>query len=199
MVTTNEFVETSAIPKSLVYETLNGRPLYYKGYHDVVAGILKPEDIMGSSDLQSIIVMVLAGTLWNKVDRKQYQLATNQSRLHVGLGDNLSADVAIFEKSSLPRLKGKYFDVPPKIVLEVDIKIDLNEIGSDVAYISEKTQELINFGVERVFWVLSKIRKVIIIQPNQDWIVTDWGNDITIMDDCIINIKRLLDEEEITY
>lgn len=69
MVTTNETVQTEIIPESLIYETLNGRPLYYKGYRDVIAGDLKPENIRGSSDLQSVIVMVLAGTLWNKINR----------------------------------------------------------------------------------------------------------------------------------
>jgi len=192
-------VDSSSIPESLIYEILNGRPLYYKGYRDVVAGTLKSEDLMGSSDLQSIIVTILVGTLWNHVDRKTYQITTNESGLHIAVGDNLSADIAIFEKAKLSKLKGKYFDIAPKIVIEVDIKIDLNAIGSDVAYISEKTQELFDFGVERVLWVLSSIRKVIILHPNQDWITTDWSNDILVMEGCVLNIKKLLDEEEILY
>ncbi|GAB4032220.1 hypothetical protein GCM10028774_12150 [Spirosoma jeollabukense] len=199
MVMTNETVQTEIIPESLIYETMNGRPLYYKGYRDVIAGDLKPEAIMGSSDLQSIIVTILVGTLWSKINRKVYQLTTNESGLHLAVGDNLSADIAIFEKSALSKLKGKYFDVPPKIVIEVDIKIDLKEIGSDVSYVSEKSQELFDFGVERVLWVLSSIRKVIILQPKQDWIITDWSNDVLVMDGCILNIKNLLDEEEISY
>ena len=200
MVTTSEeIVSVPVIPESLIFETINGRPLYYEGYQDVVAGILKPEDIMGSSDLQSIIVAIIVGTLWNRIDRKLYQLASNESGLHIGPGDNLSADIAIFEKAAVGTLKGKYFDVPPKIVVEVDIKIDLKEIGGDVAYISIKSQELFAFGVERVIWVLSKIQKVISMQPNQDWIVTDWGNDVTVMDGCVLNVKQLLDEEDIVY
>lgn len=30
--------DLSSIPESLIYETLNGRPLYYRGYRDVIAG-----------------------------------------------------------------------------------------------------------------------------------------------------------------
>ena len=193
-----ETVQTKTIPESLIYETLNGRPLYYKGYRDVLSGALKSETIMGSSDLQSIIITIIVGTLWNRVDRKTYQLATNESGLHIAIGDNLSADIAIFEKARLGKLKGKYFDVAPKIVIEVDIKID-PDMGSDVAYIAEKSQELFDFGVERVFWVLSSIQKVIILHPNQDWITTDWSNDIPVMDSCVLNVKKLLDEEEISY
>ncbi|MBC8152109.1 MAG: Uma2 family endonuclease [Bacteroidetes bacterium] len=200
MVTLSEkVVQPPIIPEFLVFETLNGKPLYYKGYQDVVAGTSNPESIMGSSDLQSIIVTILVGTLWNKVDRKTYQLATSESGLHLAVGDNLSADIAIFDKATLGTLKGKYFDVPPKIVIEVDIKIDLNEIGGGLNYISEKTRALFDFGVERVLWVLSSIRKVVVMQPGQDWIVTDWSNDVTVMESCVLNIKKLLDEEEIVY
>lgn len=41
-----------AIPDYLVYEVLDGQPLYYKGYQEVLAGRQKLEDIMGSSVLQ---------------------------------------------------------------------------------------------------------------------------------------------------
>lgn len=200
MVTVSEeIVQPSVTPESLIYETLNGRPLYYKGYRDVVAGTLKPEAIMGSSDLQSIIITTLVGTLWNAINRKVYQLASSESGLHINLGNNLSADLAIFDKATLGKLKGKYFDVPPKIVIEVDIKIELKDTDGDLAYVAEKTQALFHFGVERVLWVLSKTHKVIIIQPGQDWIVTDWANDVTVMDGCVLNVKNLLDEEEILY
>lgn len=191
--------DAPAVPEFLVHETLNGRPLYYKGYRDVMAGILKPEDVMGSSDLQGIIVSLINTHVTVHMDRKRFITSTNESGLHVAKNDDLAADIAIFEKAGLGKLKGKYFDVPPKVVIEVDIKIDLKEIGSDVAYIAEKTSELFNFGVERVLWVLSKIRKVIVITPNQDWIVTDWSNDVPVIDDCVLNVKRLLDEEEIAY
>lgn len=194
-----ETVLTETIPESLIFETLNGRPLYYKGYREVLAGTLKAETIMGSSDLQGILVSLINTYITVNRDKKRYITSTNESGLHIAIGDNLSADIAIFEKASLGKLKGKYFDVAPKIVIEVDIKIDPNSMGSDVAYIAEKSQELFDFGVERVLWILSSIQKVIILQPNQDWITTDWSNDIPVMDGCVLNIKQLLDEEEITY
>jgi len=160
-----ETVQAKAIPESLIYETLHGRPLYYKGYRDVVANTLKPETVIGSSDLQSILVSLINTYITVNRDKKRYITATNESGLHIAIGDNLSADIAIFEKARLGKLKGKYFDVPPKIVIEVDIKIDPAGIGSDVAYIAEKSGELFDFGVERVFWILSSIQKIIISGP----------------------------------
>lgn len=41
--------------ESLVYEVLDGRPLYYRGYEDVLSGKKSPEEIMGSSSLQWVL------------------------------------------------------------------------------------------------------------------------------------------------
>ena len=187
------------IPSALVYEVLNGRPLYYRGYKEVIEKNLNPETIMGSSSLQSILVSLIYGyTLANR-DKKKYLPVTNEAGVHLDLNSNLSCDIAIFEKGTF-EITTRYFDVPPKIVIEVDIKIDLSEFdGIEYEYVAEKTQRLFDFGVERVFWVFSKSRRVFVCLPGQDWIFTDWSNNIPIMDGCILNVKYLLEEEEITY
>ncbi len=41
----------TAIPESLVYERLDGQPIYYQGYRDVMAGRKTIEEIIGSSTL----------------------------------------------------------------------------------------------------------------------------------------------------
>lgn len=201
MVATQEPTPTAApvIPSSLIYEVLNGRPLYYRGYREVIEKKLNPESVMGSSSLQSILVSLIYGYMLYNRDKKKYLPVTNEAGLHLDLKDNLSCDVAVFEKGTFD-INTKYFSTPPKIVIEVDIKIDLSEFaGQDHDYVAEKTQRLFDFGVERVLWVLSKSRRVFVAVPNQDWIFTEWSNDIPVMDDCVLNVKRLLDEEEITY
>lgn len=198
--TIDEPVQAPAVPARLIREVLNGRPLYYKGYREVLAGRAKPEEIMGSSDLQSVIVGTLYGYLWGQVDRKRYLLVTSEAGLHIGNGSNFAADIAIFDKATLPVLKGKYFDVPPKVMVEVDIRIDWDGgAASDVNYVLEKSQALFGFGVERVLWVLTASRKVVIMQAGKDSIITDWSNDITVLEGCTLNIKTLLDEEEIEF
>lgn len=188
-----------AIPPSLVYEVLNGKPLYYRGYKEVMEKNLNPESVMGSSSLQSILVSLIHTYLMNNRDKKRYIPLTNEAGVHIDLGNNLSCDVAVFEKGSF-NITTRYFDTPPKIVIEVDVKIDLADFdGIEFNYVAEKTQRLFDFGVERVLWVLSKTRRVFVAVPNQDWIFTDWSNDIPVMDGCVLNVKRLLDEEEIEY
>lgn len=187
------------IPYALVYEVLNGRPLYYRGHKDVLTGTRRVEDIVGSGSLQAILVSLIYGYVANNRDKKKYLPVTNEAGVHLDLNDNLSCDVTIFEKGTFD-VTTKYFDTPPKIVIEVDVKIDLGEFdGLDFNYLAEKTQKLFDFGVERVLWVLSKSRRVFVAVPNQDWIFTDWSNDVPVMDGCILNVKNLLDHEEINY
>jgi len=201
MVATQEPTQTDApvVPSALIYEVLNGRPLYYRGYKEVMEKNLNPESVMGSSSLQAILVSLIYGYMLYNRDKKKYLPVTNEAGLHLDLKDNLSCDVTVFEKGTFD-ITTKYFSTPPKIVIEVDVKIDLTDFdGQEYNYVAEKTQRLFDFGVERVFWVLSKSRRVFVAVPNQDWIFTQWSNDIPVMDGCILNVKRLLDEEEIVY
>ena len=201
MLTTQEPTPTAApvIPSALIYEVLNGRPLYYKGYKEVMEKNLNPESVMGSSSLQAILASLIYGYMLYNRDKKKYLPVTNEAGLHLELNDNLSCDIAVFEKGTFD-ITTKYFSTPPKIVIEVDIRIDLTDFnGQEYDYVAEKTQRLFSFGVERILWMLSKSRRVLVAVPNQDWIFTEWHNDIPVMENCVLNVKRLLDEEEIAY
>lgn len=189
------------IPHALVYEMWQGKPIYYKGYRDVVAGKKTVQEIMSCSDLQGVLVSLLNGHLYTMINRKKYLLATNEIGLHLALNDNLGNDVAIFEKDKISKLKGKYFDIPPKIVIEVDIKVDVAEFenGAD-GYVIQKSQKLLDFGVEKVLWVITSMQRVYVIDRNDPtWRIVDWSESIPVLDDCVLNIKQLLDDEEIAY
>ena len=111
-------------------------------------------------------------------------------------------DLAIFEKEKLSKINDKYFDISPKIVIEVDIKaeIELTDFpAKEMDYIFEKSQKLLDFGVEKVIWVTTHSRKVIIAAPAQTWVIIDWHTDFEIMEGCALNIKQLLDEEGVEY
>jgi Uma2 family endonuclease len=199
MVAIAESVETMPVPASLVYEVLNGRPLYYRGYQEVLEKNLNPEHVMGSSGLQALLVSLIHTWISVNRDKKRYIAFTNEAGVHIDLNNNLSCDVAIFEKGAF-NITTHYFDTAPKVVIEVDIKIDLAAFeGADYDYVMEKTQRLFDFGVERVLWVLSRSRRVFVAVPGQDWLLTDWANDVPVMDGITLNVKQLLDEEDIPY
>ncbi len=185
------------IPAALVYEILNGKPLYYRGYRHVIEHNLNPETVMGSSGLQSLIIGVIYAHLMVKRDKKRLMVFTSEAGVHVDLGNNLSCDIAIYEKGTFT-ITTHYLDTAPKVVIEVDIKADTTHT-TDLTYITEKTQTLFDFGVERVLWVLSQQRRVFVAAPGQDWLLVDWANDVPVMENITLNVKQLLDDEEIDY
>ena len=193
-------IEVRTIPAYLAYEEMNGEALPYKGYLDVLAGNKKPEEIMGSSSLQGVLITAIIVFIAAKIDRKKYRLSSNESGLHLDRNNNLANDIAIFEKSEV-KLSTKFFDIPPKVVVEVDLKVDLIETSwdSDSDYVLDKSQKMLDFGVERVIWISTKIKKVFVATANQRWYYANFEDYILLLDDCVLNVAQLLIDEEIEY
>lgn len=188
------------IPAALIYEMWQGKPVYYKGYRDVLAGKQTVQGVRAVFDFKGALCSLISGYLGNLLNRQRYLFAVNTG-LHLTLNDNLGNDLVIFEKEKVGKLKGKYFDVPPKIVIEVDIKADTTEFenGAD-GYVMRKAQKILDFGVEKVLWIITGMQRVYVIdRDDPTWRIVDWSENIIVLDDCVLNIKQLLDDEEITY
>ena len=61
------------IPETLVYEVLEGKPVYYKNYKDVLNGIKNLDDIMGSSSLQSFILTYIVKQIIKHLDTEEFK------------------------------------------------------------------------------------------------------------------------------
>lgn len=57
------------IPENLIYEMVDGVPIYYKGYKDYLNGTTEIEELMGSSYLQSLIISKLVYYLMSRLDK----------------------------------------------------------------------------------------------------------------------------------
>ena len=184
------------IPDSLIYEVMDGEPLYYRGYKDVLNNKKSLDDIMGSSTLQSFIITYLLRFIFKNLEEKKYLALTNELGLHVSDKTNFAGDVNIFDRAVFPleNINKKYSSVAPKIVCEVDAKIDISN-DKDLDYINIKTQKLLNFGVEKVIWIFTGSQKVMVSKLNQDWLTKDWNQDIELLDGHFFNIGQYLKEE----
>ncbi|MEJ7683811.1 MAG: hypothetical protein WKG06_39315 [Segetibacter sp.] len=116
------------VPEYLVYELMDGKPIYYRGYKSVLNNTKKFEDIMGSSSLQSIIIIHILSIIIKSLNEEEFWLMTNEPGIHLDHGNNLSGDILIYEKSRLKTtdINTHYTKVPPNIAIEVDTKADLS-------------------------------------------------------------------------
>lgn len=185
------------IPPYLVYEIMDGKPIYYKGYREVLLQKKTFEEIMGASSLQSIIIYYLVGFISKFIDEDRFMVLSGEAGLHLDHRNNLSNDVAIFDQVLLSpdKINKKYANVPPKIAIEVDIMADIEDLGES-GYIYKKTQKLLNFGTEKVFWVLTAAQ-VVIVATSEKIETFNWNKNIELLDNQAFNIGKFLDKKGI--
>jgi Uma2 family endonuclease len=181
------------IPEYLVKEVLNGVPIHYKGYKAVLRKEKKVEDIMGASGLQIFILRYFTYLLVRQLDENRYFFFTGEGGMHLDHNDNLSGDVMIYEQSKLPvnKIDTHYLDIPPKIDIEIDVNIDTTNFN-EYSYINAKTERLISWGVEKVIWILTTSKKVLVAEAGKDWLLIDWSKDIEITDGIQFNVAKYL-------
>ncbi|ODS73340.1 MAG: hypothetical protein ABS46_20200 [Cytophagaceae bacterium SCN 52-12] len=184
------------IPSYLVHEVLDGEPVYYKGYREVLAGARTLEEIIGSSTLQTAIVEYLLGACFSSRFRKRYRIITNEGGLHLDKRNNLAGDIELFDPAKLPVSTADlhYATVPPEIHLEVDVNTEMEHF-TDEQYIAKKTTKLLEFGVKKVIWILSSSKTIIIAARDADRQVVDWAEDVEVADGILINVGRYLKEQ----
>jgi Uma2 family endonuclease len=182
--------------KALIYEIDNDKPIYYKGYKEVLNHTKNIEECMGSSYLQSLIIMCIVEELL-KILPKNYQILSNEIGLKIGKNKHRANDIAIYKKDDLTKikLKDKYLEIPPKIAIEIDTKAELENISS-MDYISQKTDDLLNFGVEKVIWIFTGIEKIMLAEKNKTWFIQSWNTEIEILDSISFNIQILIDKDK---
>lgn len=184
------------VPDVLIAETLQGKPIYYQGYKQVLSRKLKPTDIIGISDVQSFFTNLIKDHL-TPLLKKEYKVLAGELGLHLQHQDNLSVDIAVVSRELYQpsNFKGKYLDYPPQVVVEIDINIDpLESFGNNSEYANIKTQALLDFGVEQVIWVFTKSRKITVAQNNSPWLTMNWNDKVTVMGHTF-SIEQLIEED----
>jgi Uma2 family endonuclease len=188
------------VPDYLIYEIMDGKPIYYKGFRDVLSGKKQAEEIMGSSKLQSYIVTYITIVLGKFLNEELFTILAHEAGIHLDKSDNLAGDILIFDNDKLPGedIDIHYADVPAKIAIEVDVTADTSDIGGVDTYVYKKVRKLLDFGVERVIWINTATKTILIADDNlESWIVQDWNKDIEILEGLTINIPAFLLKKKI--
>ena len=172
------------VPKNLVYEWLNGKPIYYRGYKNVLNGKLKSEDIMGSSRIQAFFISLIVERLLPHL-LKTHKIFYSEMGVHISVGNNLSTDIAIYRRSDLtPQwlMQDTYADLPPLVVIEVDTKAAPESVEDFNTYFTDKMQKYLDFGVEQVVWVFTKTKKIWLAEKGgQSWLIVNWDYQLTVL------------------
>ncbi len=192
---------SESIPVTLIREVVEGLPFYYPGFREVLNNTKKLEDIMADSGLQTLLKNIIGDVLKAQIDRKLYYVFAGETGSHLNPRNNFGLDVAIYDRQLLSpsKITNKYIDVPPKIALEIDVKVEMPDADGNLfeQYIVPKIQQLFAFGTERVIWFFTKSKTIIHATAAETWEFPKWDSDIEIMPGVTLNIARLIEGEEI--
>ncbi|MCU0470934.1 MAG: Uma2 family endonuclease [Arcicella sp.] len=186
-------VKAKDIPPYLIYEVMDGKPIYYEGFKEVLTKEKTFEEIMGSSRLQTRIIMAIISYILKNISEEVYEIVTNEFGLHIGQGSNLSGDIGIYEITQLEDSidEDKYFNIPPKIMIEIDTQANMDYV-LDNDYFHKKTQKLLDFGVEKVIWYYTNSKKVMVAEKDKSWTIDDWDKNIKVMPDLNLCLTDLM-------
>ena len=187
--------ENVAIPKTLIYEMVKGKPIYYRGWREVIKGEKTIEEVMASSKIQSLLIAELVRILGNAF-RRLFRIGTNEAGLKFARNDWRAADIGLWSRKLPIKLDNKYFEDMPEIIVEVDTKVD-SDINEHI-YIAEKTRHLHRNGVKKVIWIFTTTEQVMIAEQGKRWETADWSENITIIDDFSINVQEIIEEIKAT-
>jgi hypothetical protein len=150
---------------------------------------------MGSSFLQGQLVALIVSILMTKLDLlRKYVVVTNELGFISAPKSWRILDVAIFEKKNVKSelLSTKYVKTAPKIGIEIDTKADVKDFGDMFSYLSEKTDDLLDSGVEKVLWILTESQKILMAEHGKQWLIAKWNDTIPVLEDVTLNLEKLV-------
>ncbi len=184
------------IPDYLVYEILDNKKIYYKNYEKVLSGELIVEAVRCINDLQAWIISSILKILHKNLDQKKYKILSGEVGYFYTPTRSkkwLNLDIAIVNREKLKKPQGTYLKIPPEVVIEVDTKADLSEVGDE--YYILKTEKLLKSGIKKVIWIFTDAKKIQIAEDKKPWIIVDFNYEFEIIDGIKINLEKLLKEE----
>ena len=180
------------IPDYLIYEVARGKPIYYKGYKDVLNGTKTIEEITMESILQSWLKAQITMFIGTLLKATNYHITVGEMGINLSRHDKRGADISIFRKDNF-RLVDKYADFPPEIIIEIDVRAEVTD-QHEMDYVAEKIDDYHKFGVGRIVWIFTKAKKIITANPGQPWLMEDWTVDVEIMEGIRFNVAKMVED-----
>lgn len=178
------------VPEALIYEIVDGRPIYYKGYKDVINGKQQLESVMADSTLQTWLKTNLGFLLMQLLKSKGYEIMSGELGILTTWGNRRGADVSIFREDALV-LDAHYSKTAPEVIIEIDIQAELED-EDEMNYIASKINDYHRFGVKRVIWIFTSIKKITVAESGKPWMTYDWNENIETLEGATFNLEKML-------
>ena len=96
------------------------------------------------------------------------------------------------QKEFVHKIDNHYFNLPPALVIEVDTKASFDNFDGEETYYHIKTKRYLDFGVEKVIWIYTQSKMVMIAEKGKDWILGDWERTISLIDNQSLDLGAII-------
>ncbi len=182
------------VPDYLIYEVVGGKPIYYKGYKDVLNKTKTFEEIRMDSTLQAWLKFRVGFLLGGFLLENGYEITSGEQGFILPNRDKRGADLAIFPAEGFV-INEHYSRQTPEVTIEIDVKAD-TENSTEMDYVLEKIADYHRFGVKKVIWIFTKNRKVMVAPANEPWPTLDWTADIEVVKGLTLNLGTLASNQQ---
>ena len=189
------------IPDYLVKDEIDGIRFYYRNYKEILNNQENTVETMGCSSIQWVIIEYLLEVIYASDLRKKFRVATNEGGNNLALRNNLSFDIALYDREKLKPedITKKYVQgIAPHTVIEVDTDISLDDTGFNNSedYTFLKTKKLMQYGTQKVIWIFTASQKIVVAE-DKVWQVYDFTQTIQIFENVEFNLDNYLKMENI--
>lgn len=179
-----------AVPESLIYEVVGGKPIYYKGYKEVLNKTKTFEEITMESQLQAGLkaeITMLIGLLLKNLG---FQLATGELGINLSKSNKRGADLAIYKAENW-EWKPNFSNLPPEVVIEIDVQAELEGM-TEVDYVTTKIKDYLAFGIKKVIWIFTKEKIVYIATAELPWLTFDWSAEVEVVEGVSFKLDEMI-------
>lgn len=188
--TLSSSAKTQEVPSYFIYEMDDGRPIYYKGYREVLETKDGVDNVSFQNNLQAWIKSEISFTI-KALLRREYILTMGNLGLQIGKETVRVADIAIFQKANFV-LSNQYSANPPEIVIEIDTKAELDSIGAAIEYYQRKNRQLFEFGVKKIIWIFTEVQAVKVLDADGGDQEFEWNHDVLVMEELNFNLQKIV-------
>ncbi len=116
----------------------------------------------------------------------KYGLLTGAVNIQTQLSKKYLTDLVILRNEDFD-INDQYLIKPPITTVEIDF---WQQHSMD--YVLEKVTDYHNFGVQKVIWIFTKNKKVMVATPGQPWLTLDWSVDVEVVEELVINLADIV-------
>lgn len=183
------------IPRHLIYEMDEGKPVYYKWYKENLNGNEKHEETIPESNLQVWLKSQLSFLLMFFLkDNKNYVVTVGEQGLSFKKKSWRGADIAIFRRENF-QLTKEFAKLPPEIVIEINIKGYYDTQEKALADYERKNAQLFEFGVKKIIWIFTEPQHITVLTPTERKNY-GWPDTVPVLEDVTFNVQALIDKFE---